>query len=339
MERSPVKKSPLPPGVHLILGHSAGGIFNRVFQNTREQMLVDVDVLSAGPTPATDNLDEWWRVRLDFWNGVVPDLETRSTPSSLIFPDLGRLNSADRATIWAATDLKEQLFIAHMIHRATQAGLAREQLRIVLFEKYPFRDEPVPSLGFLNEENMLAHPLPREFSADEFESYVGLWNTLTSSHPTFHLFGDEFPRASAHVKRSARLMLRRFPNLQTGLPYWDQKLLEQLREGPRNAARVVGNAIVSEIDDGDGSGDSWLFYRLLQLASSKHLLRPLVNVEGDTSWMARTTAELTPFGCDVMEGRISSYPTNPIDYWAAGVKLSSADGTLWFNDGGKLVPV
>jgi hypothetical protein len=30
--------------------------------------------------------------------------------------------------------------------------------------------------------------------------------------------------------------------------------------------------------------------------------------------------------------------TNPIDDWAAGVKLSSADGVLWFNEGGRLMP-
>ena len=53
--------------------------------------------------------------------------------------------------------------------------------------------------------------------------------------------------------------------------------------------------------------------------------------------MERTEATLTPFGLEVLEGRASSYPTNPVEDWAAGVKLSSSEGSLWFNDGGRLV--
>jgi hypothetical protein len=39
----------------------------------------------------------------------------------------------------------------------------------------------------------------------------------------------------------------------------------------------------------------------------------------------------------VLKGAASNYPANPIDDWAAGVRLSSANGEMWFNDGGKLV--
>jgi len=48
---------------------------------------------------------------------------------------------------------------------------------------------------------------------------------------------------------------------------------------------------------------------------------------------------LTPFGLDVVECRVANYPTNPIDDWASGVRLSSADGELWFREDGKLVRV
>jgi hypothetical protein len=53
--------------------------------------------------------------------------------------------------------------------------------------------------------------------------------------------------------------------------------------------------------------------------------------------MRHTEVRLTAFGQDVRDGRASNYPANPIEDWAAGVKLSSRDGNLWFNDGGKLV--
>ena len=53
--------------------------------------------------------------------------------------------------------------------------------------------------------------------------------------------------------------------------------------------------------------------------------------------VADTEAVLTPFGIEVLKGTTSNYPANPIEDWAAGVKLSSEQGALWFNDGGKLI--
>jgi hypothetical protein len=49
-------------------------------------------------------------------------------------------------------------------------------------------------------------------------------------------------------------------------------------------------------------------------------------------------AWLTPFGEEVLDGRESNYPTNPIDDNAAGVKLSSAEAKLWFRSGARIVP-
>jgi hypothetical protein len=39
----------------------------------------------------------------------------------------------------------------------------------------------------------------------------------------------------------------------------------------------------------------------------------------------------------VLDGTASNYPTNPIDDWAGGVRLSSANGAVWFNDGERIV--
>jgi hypothetical protein len=65
--------------------------------------------------------------------------------------------------------------------------------------------------------------------------------------------------------------------------------------------------------------------------------RPLATLSGDQQSIRRTEAVITPFGEDVLRGAASNYPANPIDDWAGGVRLSSADGILWFSDGGRLV--
>jgi hypothetical protein len=75
---------------------------------------------------------------------------------------------------------------------------------------------------------------------------------------------------------------------------------------------------------------------MLRLGSTNNP-KPLVELSGDQMSIRNTEATLTPFGEAVLKGDASSYPDNPIDDWAAGVKLSSGNGALWFNDGGRLV--
>lgn len=106
-----------------------------------------------------------------------------------------------------------------------------------------------------------------------------------------------------------------------------------------NAARVVGHTMVDTWDDADLMGDLYLFGRMLRLADSRWPV-PLLEITGDRTNMRDVQVTLTPFGRDVLEGKASNYPTNPIDDWASGVKLSSADGrVLWFGDGTRLIRV
>jgi hypothetical protein len=89
-------------------------------------------------------------------------------------------------------------------------------------------------------------------------------------------------------------------------------------------------------DDADLVGDYFIFGRLLQLADERQP-RPLLKIAGACTQMRDTEVTLTDFGREVVEGRASNYPANPIEGWAAGVRLSSAGGALWFNDEGKIV--
>ena len=132
-----------------------------------------------------------------------------------------------------------------------------------------------------------------------------------------------------------RLMLRRFPDVRTGLAHWDFRLLAHVREHGPSAVRVIGHTMTENWDDADLVGDYYLFGRLLRM-SAENLPMPLLELEGDKSNMRTTEVQITPFGLDVLEGRASNFPANPIEEWAAGVQLSSNSGTLWFRDGDRL---
>ncbi len=76
------QQKPLPPGIHVIFGGSAAGIFTRVFRGARKELLVANDVLCCGPTLARDNIDDWLQMRLEYWSGWLPEPEMFS-PSAI----------------------------------------------------------------------------------------------------------------------------------------------------------------------------------------------------------------------------------------------------------------
>ena len=319
----------------MVLGDTAAGTFLKVF-DARDRLLVDQDVLCVGPTPSCDDLDAWKSLRDQFWNGIVPggiDAHVQS-PLNLV-DNRARLRDAEHVTIWAATSVSEQLFIARTIHLMDLVGADTARLSFVQFATLRSRpNAQVLGIGELNEQQLAEHPEPTLPSPDQLADYRDAWSALTSPDPgLLASFSASHPNANPWIRRAMQLMLRRFPDKQSGLPYWDRTLLEVVREhGPR-AARVIGHALTREWDDADLTGDWYLFGRLVGLGS---LPVPLIELTGDRTNMRSCEVRLSPFGTEVLEGRASSFPVNPIEDWVAGVKQSSSRGPLWFSDAGKL---
>ena len=329
-------KTPLAPGVHVIFGDSAAGIFRRVF-DPGDRLIVDRDVLSCGPTPC-DGLESWREVRREFWNAVVPGLAPQPATNFELLGESEGLRHAERVTIWAATGLNEQLFIAHVLHRAEEWGFDATRIHLVQFETLRNRAAHVLGTGELNEQHMSEHPEPAPVSAAALLDYRAAWSALTSPDPcSIERFSESQPSANQWLKRAMQLLLRRFPDKRSGIPWWDFVLLTEVRARGPKATRVIGYTMGTAYDDADLVGDFYLFGRLLRLGDP-HLPVPLLEISGDRANMRDVQVALTPFGLDVLEGKASNYPTNPIDDWAAGVRLSSADGVLWFSEGGRLVP-
>lgn len=328
---------PLPPGLHIILGDSAGGTFTRI-NRAGDRLLVDQDVLCCGPTPKCDDLRAWSRVRHEYWTTLVPDVDSEHVHSPFNLDDSAeQLRSAEHIYIWAATSLSEQLFIAHVVHLADVVGADPARISVIQFETLRSRGTRIQGMGELNEENMSAHPDPGPISKDTLGDYRAAWSALTSDDPMgFERFASERPDANPWLKNAMQLMMRRFPDKRTGLTHWDHKLLSMTRKHAPKALRIIAAAMTAEWDNGDLTGDLYLFGRLLRLGDER-LPKPLLHFTGSKSNMRVAEVALTPFGEAVLDGQVSNYPTNPIDDWVGGVKLSSADGVLWFNDGGRIV--
>lgn len=325
----------LPPGLHLVLGDSAGGIFTRVFY-AQDRLLIDQDVLSCGPTPPLTDLAAWNKTRLDYWHSFVPGQAGEHVHSRFNLVDnASRLKDAERIHVWAATGVSEQLFIAFCVNLVKLVGGECERLWLVPVEKAD--GKRVVGLGELDEALMRDAPEPVPMSVDVIQEYINAWEALTTPDAEMLVgFARDHPEANRWLKLAMRLMTRRFPDRRSGLTYWDHALLSRIEKRGPGASTIIGYTMAETFEFGDLVGDWYLFGRLLKLGASTNP-QPLIKLSGDQMSIRNTEVELTAFGKDVLAGTASNYPANPIEDWAAGVKLSSAEGQLWFNDGGRLV--
>jgi hypothetical protein len=325
----------LPPGLHVILGDSAGGIFTRVYF-ARDRLLIDQDVLSCGPTPHITDLEAWSKMRFEYWNSFVPGGASEHVHSRFNLVDNARrLADAERVTIWAATGVSEQLFIAFTVHLVKLVG--GDLSRISLVECEMMNGKRIIGLGELDEAQMRAAPEPRPMTEEAARRYLAAWSALTFPDPApLAAFAREHPDANRWLKLAMQLMTRRYPDKRNGLSYWDHALLSRVEQRGPEVSRIIGYTMAETFSQGDLVGDWFLFGRLLHLGSERNP-QPLVTLDGDRLSIRGTAVALTPFGAEVLRNAAANYPANPIEDWAAGVKLSSAHGALWFNDGGKLV--
>jgi hypothetical protein len=328
---------PLPPGLHIVLGDSAAAVFRRAFKPA-ESPLVDEDVLSCGPTPATYDLGAWQNIRERYWRNLVPQAELEHVPSPFnLVANAQRLKEDAPIHVWAGTSLSEQLFIAFVIHLADAVGADAQRIALVQFEHARGREARVMGVGELQDEQMADHPEPVPLSADTLTDYRIAWAAMTSTDPALlESFTKDRPNANRWLSQAMPLMLRRFPDKATGLTHWDHVLLTKVREHAPKTARVIAAALVDDLNDPDLTGDWYLFGRLLRMGDER-LPRPLISVVGDEPRMDSLRVWLTPFGEEVLDGKESNYPTNPIEDSVAGVKLASAEGKLWFRAGAGIV--
>jgi hypothetical protein len=324
----------LPPGLHVILGDSAGGIFTRVFF-AQDRLLIDQDVLSCGPTPRCDDLVAWSKQRFDYWSFVPGNVGEHVHSRFNLVDNAQRLADAECVNIWAATGVSEQLFIAFTVHLVKLVG--GDPGKIALVECEMMNGRRIIGLGELNEAQMRAAPEPKPMQEDVAQQYLNAWAALTSPDPMLLSgFAREHPEANRWLKLALQLMTRRFPDKRKGLSYWDHALLSRVEQRGPEVSRIIGYTMAETFGQGDLVGDWYLFGRMLRLADARNP-SPLLTLSGDQLSIRNTEAALTPFGAEVLKCAASNYPTNPIEDWAAGVRLSSEEGALWFNDGGKLI--
>jgi len=316
----------------------AAGTFLHAF-GASDRLLINRDVLSCGPLPRSIKVAAWQKARLDFWRATlahVRDFNFEPSPIDLL-KNAERLRPPDVPCVWAATGNSDQLTISFVLHQVVAVGGDVNAVHVVQFERYPQSEQRVRGTGELSPEQMRQQPETRKLTATEVSAYRDAWVAVTASDPSaVESFSTRHPEAPWYLHEAVNKVLRRYPDRASGLNHWDRRLLLEIKEKGPKAGAVLAHVVEAMFIDGDLVGDLYLASRMLGM-SANSLPRPLLHFNGSRQQVGRGEITLTEFGEQVLSSAASAYPVNPIDDWAGGVHLSSSNGNLWFNDGGRIV--
>jgi len=337
-----VYKSRVSPGdpalLHIVNGDMAAGTFLHAF-GASDRLLINRDVLSCGPLPRSIKVAAWQKARLDFWRTTLAHLrDFNFEPSPIdLLKNAERLRPPEVPCVWAATGNSDQLTISFVLHQVVAMGGDINSVHVVQFEKYPQSEQRVRGTGELSREQMRSHPEPRRLTPTEVSAYRDAWVAVTSGDPSaVETFAARHPEAPWYLKDAVDKLMRRYPDRVSGLNYWDRRLLRESKDKGPGVGAILAHIVESMFLDGDLVGDLYVASRLLCM-SADSLPQPLLRFSGSRHQAGRGEVTLTEFGERVLSGAASAYPANPIDDWAGGVHLSSANGNLWFNEDGRIV--
>jgi hypothetical protein len=329
---------PQPSPLNIVNGDLAAGSLLHAF-GASDRLLIHRDVLSCGPLPRLTRVAMWQRARLDFWRNTLAFLRNFDfEPSPIdLLKNADRLRDDGFPCVWAGSGNSDQLLISFVLHLMTMAGGDVSRVQVVQFEQNSRTGQRVRGIGELSQEQVREHPEPRKLALFELAAYRDAWLAVTSHEPgMLESYAPRHPDAPWYLREAVNKVLRRYPDRASGLDHWDRKLLQNVRKAGPSASAVLAATIGEMNEDADLVGDLYTFSRLVRL-SAPAAPQPLVDLSGNRTQISRCEVLLTEFGEQVLEGKASFHPANPYDDWAGGVHLSTANGNLWFDEGGRIV--
>ncbi len=314
---------------------SSAGTINQAIRPKPDAILVNYDRLGSGPHPRCDSIEAWNLNRDHYMKLVDPywPVDDGNSPSELCRRE-DLLDWADSIVLWKSMCLQEEILAAWLVWAMDTLEADLDKLKFVEFSTHPISRKPMRGLGQLNVEAMQSGPQARPLSKSRLDELKNVWNALTSPNPDFlNYLVTENPTISPGTRSCLEALIRRYPDIESGLGIWDFRLLKNVRKHGPNALRAIGFTMV-EGDEPDIVYDDYLAERVRRLATGRN---PLLSLKGD-SWALRDLdVKLTAQGEAVLEGRANNIELNGIDDWVCGVHLQSRSQAVWMCHAGRLV--
>jgi len=326
----------LPSQLCIVNGDSAAASLCQAFGLDPESVLVQHDVLSCGPLPALEPIEQWRRLREQFWQQIC-NVPTSPPLSRDLLRNTDRLREAQAVLLWLGSGLSDQLLLPFTVHLFKSLGIELAKLSAVQFSQLPGKPVEIVGLGMLAPNELRSHPAPESLSAAGIIELCKAWTAVVAPEPGRLLaFLREGVAVYPFLRRALKTLIARYPDEQTGLNYIDWDLLELSKtRGPKVAA-VITHAILGNAEHLDPVGDIYLLARLRGLADPL-LPHPALELSGDGFSIRRCEVKVTASGDDVLAGRKNFVELNGVDDWVGGVRLDSRSGAVWFRRGQELV--
>ena len=128
----------LAQAMHIVFGESAAGSLRAALHLSRDQVLVNDDMLSCGPAPATTDLGAWRAAREGYLKEICresADFSFDAFAADGLLMNAERLRQERAIAVWAGVGLPDQLLLAWVVFLFDRLDLDPSKLAIVQFEK------------------------------------------------------------------------------------------------------------------------------------------------------------------------------------------------------------
>lgn len=323
---------------HIVHGESAGGMVRTVFGVSPSRLICDRDMLSCGPLSSLSDPEEWDRPRLAYWASATMEKPEGPTLWQQLAASRDKLANADAINLWLGPALNESLLTGFVLEASDLLELDIRRLRLIDLEPvFEALGERLRLAGFHNDYLRLLGPWQPMDKPTE-ACYRQIWRAATSPTPELLIaFCQPDMPWPAPLKEGMRTWLAWYPDIKSGLGFWDEILLNNSSSNPVTVAQTIAGCLRLSSGLVEAPGDGWLFHRLRRLADPDQAW-PLLEMTGDGETCRQTLTRLTDAGIDVLNGDDNAIVLNGIEDRIGGVKLGLGVDQLWFHDGETLMP-
>ena len=268
----------------------------------RGGVAADTECLTTGPLPPIENLRDWLNARADHWEAAMPPPRHRIPRKFQTAQVMAAADRAEVVRIWCGTGGCDWLSAAFWTHLLVREEWATGRVELVSVEQVTWssgrRRAPI-SMGEVSDQSAAEHLPGEPLAPNSIAKLLAAWKAATAATPepaaAFASGAGRWPL----LRRAVGFLLDRLPSAETGLPVWDERLLQAVVGGERRVPRLIGEMLRVRDRTGDDPGDLWLWSRLRRLVEAPD---PLVTLRRVGPHGMNFEATATAAGRSVADG-------------------------------------
>ena len=320
--------------LHITNGSSGAGLIRDALGLDSRQLLTVNDLLCCGPLIPQQHFEDWIAMRQSYWNRLLNLCGMEETlmsefPRDFYF-NYHELEQADKVHIWLGTSLGDQLMLAFVASFFREQSLDYTKIHLHQFYRHKQKQFEIAGIGVLTPKELDQEQEVIQLTQPMANFLHECWNAATSATP--HKLIDLLKQESVELPYTSRALGRfifRYPDHQTGLSIWEERLLSYTKQFGPQANKVIGQILQDSFEELDLVGDLYLFALIKKLANPE-LNEPLLKLNAYDKEMKDTEVVLTETGESVLSAKKNMVELNGVARYVGGVSLSSEENQLWY---------